>query len=38
MEGEDEDMEANVITQLDDESIRTKSDQVIKDRNKHDFV
>lgn len=38
MEGGDEDMEANVITQLDDESIRTESDQVIEDKSEHDYV
>ncbi len=38
MEGGDEDMEVNVITQPDDESIRTESDQVIEDKNEHDYV
>ncbi len=31
MEGGDEDMEANVTTQQDDESIRTKSEQSMED-------
>ncbi len=30
-------MEANVTTQQDDDSIRTKSDQVMEDRNEHAF-
>ncbi len=37
MEGGDEDMEINVTTHQDDESIRTKSDQFMEDRNELDF-
>ncbi len=37
MEGGGEDMEVNVITQHDDESIRMKSDQFMEDKNEHDF-
>jgi hypothetical protein len=36
MEGGDEDMEATIIMQHDDESIRTKSDQFMEDIIKHD--
>ncbi len=37
MEGGDKDMEVDVIMQLDDKSIRTKINQVMEDRNQHDF-
>ncbi len=37
MEGRDKDTEANVITQLDDKSIRMKSDQFMEDKSKLDF-
>ncbi len=37
MEGGDKDMEANVIMQLDDESMRKKINQIMEDRNQHDF-
>jgi hypothetical protein len=37
MEGGDEDMETNVTTHQDDESIRTKSDHFMEDRNELDF-
>jgi hypothetical protein len=36
MEGGDKDMEANIIMQPDDESIKTKSDQFMEDKNKLD--
>jgi hypothetical protein len=35
-EGGDKDMEANVTMQPDDESIRTKSDQFMENKNKLD--
>jgi hypothetical protein len=37
MEGGDEDMEVDVTTQHDDESIKTESDQFMEDKSKHDF-
>jgi hypothetical protein len=37
MEGGDEDMETNVITQRDDELIRIESDQFMEDRNEPNF-
>jgi hypothetical protein len=37
MEQRDEKIEANVITQQDDDSIQTESDQVMEDISKHDF-
>lgn len=37
MEGDDEDMEFDVITQQDDESIRTKSDQFMEDSSELAF-
>jgi hypothetical protein len=37
MEGGDEDMEVNVTTQQNNESIRTKNDQFMEDQNKLDF-
>ncbi len=37
MEGGDEDMELDVITQWDDKLIRTESDWLMEDRNELDF-
>jgi hypothetical protein len=37
MEGKDKKMDINVTTQQDDNSIRTKSDQITKDRSEHDY-
>ncbi len=37
MEGVDEDMEADVITQHDDESTKMGSDQFMEDRSEFDF-
>jgi len=37
MEGGDEDMEVDVITQQDNEMIRMESDQFTEDQNKLDF-
>jgi len=37
MEGGDKDMEVDVTTQHDDESIRMESDQFMEDINEHDF-
>jgi hypothetical protein len=37
MEGRDEDMEVDVTTQQDDESIRTKSDQFTEERSETNF-
>jgi len=37
MEGGDEDVEVDVTMKLNDESIRTKSDQFMEDRSEHDF-
>jgi hypothetical protein len=37
VEGGDEDMEVDVTTQQNDESIRMKNDQFMEDRNELDF-
>jgi hypothetical protein len=36
MEGRDKEMEVDVTMQQDDESIQTKSDQPMEDKNEHD--
>ncbi len=37
MEGRNDEMEANVTMQHDDDSIWMKSDQIMEDKNEHDF-
>jgi hypothetical protein len=37
MEGGNDDMEANVIMQHDDESIRMENDQFMEDQSERDF-
>ncbi len=37
MERKDEEMDTDVTTQQDDNSIRMESDQIREDRNEHDF-
>ncbi len=37
MDGGDEDMEIDVITQHDDELIRMENDQFMEDESEHDF-
>jgi hypothetical protein len=37
MEGGDEDMEVDVTTQQDDESIRTKNDQFMEEQSETNF-
>jgi len=37
MEGRNKEMEIDVTTQQDDESIQIENDQPMEDKNKHDF-